>query len=173
MGKSYWMITLSETNFYITKDLNFTIQGLGKGLRKRAQRMQPDDRMLYYIEETQQFAATVTLTSTSYEDHKLIWKSQNAKEDYPYRVSLDLNYVLNKDKLIDAKEIGPRLDYVKKWIPEMWHLAFIGGLHLLPKKDFTLIEDEIRRSATGMRPKFYEEKPKRKYRPKRREPDQA
>ena len=36
-----------------------------------------------------------------------------------------------------------------------------------------LLEDEIRRSATGMRPKFYEEKPKRKYRPKRREPDQA
>ena len=172
MGKSYWMITLSETNFHITKDLDFTIQGLNRSLRKRAQRMQPDDRMLYYIEGKQQFAATVTLTSTSHEDHKLIWKSNNAKEDFPYRVSLKLNYVLNEDKLIDAKGIGPRLDYVKKWIPEKWHLAFFGGLHLLPKRDFNLIEDEIRRSATGIRPTFYEENSHRKYRPKRRLPDQ-
>ena len=117
--------------------------------------------------------ADVTLTSDSYEDHELIWKSQNPKEDYPYRVSLQLNYALNKDKLIDAKEIGPRLDYVKKWVPEMWYLAFVGGLHLLPKKDFNLIEDEIRRSATGMRPKIYEENPRRKYRPKRSVPNQA
>ena len=79
MGKSYWMMTLSETNFHITKDLNFTIQGLSRSLRKRAQRMQPDDRMLYYIEGKQQFAATVTLTSTSFEDHQLIWESKNAR----------------------------------------------------------------------------------------------
>jgi len=173
MGKSYWMMTLSETNFHITKDLNFTIQGLSRSLRKRAQRMQPDDRMLYYIEGKQQFAATVTLTSTSFEDHQLIWESKNAKEDFPHRVSLKLNYVLNDNSLIDAKEIGPRLDYVKKWIPEMWYLAFFGGLHLLPKKDFNLIEDEIRRSATGIRPQFYEEKPHRKYNSKRRVSNQS
>jgi len=44
-----------------------------------------------------------------------------------------------------AKYIAYRLEYVKKWPPEHWPLAFQGHLHQLPKTDFTLLEDEILR----------------------------
>jgi len=46
---------------------------------------------------------------------------------------------------MDAREISPRMEYVKKWTPEWWPLAFIGDLHLIPRKDFSLIEDEMKK----------------------------
>ena len=47
---------------------------------------------------------------------------------------------------IDARQLAPRLDYVRKWPPENWHIAFAqSNLHILPKKDFVLVEEEMRR----------------------------
>jgi hypothetical protein len=45
--------------------------------------------------------------------------------------------------------LGPRLDYVKRWAPENWPLAFWDRLHLLPQRDFRLIEGEMERIALG------------------------
>ena len=145
MGKNYWMLTLSLENFLITRERDFRIQGVRKSMRKRAQRMHPDDRILYYIEGLQKFGATATITSKCFEQHQPIWRSHNGEEDFPHRIETKPNYVLKEDNYIDAKQIGPRLDYVKKWPPERWHLAFHGGLHLLPKKDFNLIEGEMKK----------------------------
>ncbi len=149
MGKNYWMVTISLENFQISKQMNFKVQGFKASFRKRAQRMQPEDRVLYYIEGIQKFGATATLTSAYFEDHKPIWKSHNGRDDYPHRVNLELNYILKEEDLIDASQIGPRLDYVKRWAPEKWPLAFQGSLHLLPKKDFSLIEGEMKRLTKG------------------------
>jgi hypothetical protein len=49
------------------------------------------------------------------------------------------------DLWLDARQIGPTLEYVKKWAPEDWPLAFIGMLHIIPQRDFTYLEDEMRR----------------------------
>jgi hypothetical protein len=45
--------------------------------------------------------------------------------------------------------LAPRLDYVKRWPPENWYMAFQGNLHLLPKNDFVLIEEEIKKLKFG------------------------
>ena len=37
------------------------------------------------------------------------------------------------------------MQFIKNWRPEDWHLAFLGDLHLIPKNDFNLIEDEMQR----------------------------
>ena len=55
------------------------------------------------------------------------------------------NHILKGDNYLDASKIGFRLEYVKKWIPEDWHLAFWDTLHLLPQKDFKLLEDVIKK----------------------------
>jgi hypothetical protein len=55
------------------------------------------------------------------------------------------DYVLDEDLWLDARQIGPTLEYVKKWAPEDWPLAFIGMLHIVPQRDFTYLEDEMRR----------------------------
>jgi hypothetical protein len=47
---------------------------------------------------------------------------------------------------VPAKDLAYRMEYVRKWPPEHWTLALQGHLHQLPQKDFSLIEDEIKRS---------------------------
>ena len=42
-------------------------------------------------------------------------------------------------------QLGPRLEYVKRWPPESWHLAFFETLHLIPQRDFRLLEGEMKR----------------------------
>ena len=50
-----------------------------------------------------------------------------------------------EDLYIDARALAFRLDYVKRWPAERWPLAFMDTLHLLPQKDFRLIEAEMKR----------------------------
>ena len=38
------------------------------------------------------------------------------------------------------------MEYVKKWTPERWPLAFHSTLlHLIPRKDFSFIEEEMKK----------------------------
>jgi len=92
------------------------------------------------------FAATATLSSQMFEDHSHIWRSSRREEDYPWRVQMRPEHVLEETEWVLAKELAYRLEYVRKWPPEHWTLAFQGHVHQLPQKDFKLIEDEIRRS---------------------------
>ena len=49
MANNYWMIVQTEENYQITLDRGFDLVGLTKRQRKRAQRMEPEDRILFYI----------------------------------------------------------------------------------------------------------------------------
>ncbi|MQF48381.1 EVE domain-containing protein [SAR202 cluster bacterium AC-647-N09_OGT_505m] len=144
-GKTYWMVTSSLENFHITRGLDFTIQGMMLRQRRKAQRMEPGDRILYYITGVQRFGATVTVTSKCTEDHKQIWRSEGKADDFPWRVEIKADAVLGDNQFLDAREIGPRMEYVRRWPPEHWPLAFQGNLHILPKSDFELLEQEMKR----------------------------
>ena len=50
---------------------------------------------------------------------------------------------------MDANLLAPRLEYVKRWNPQDWYMAFQGNLHLLPKNDFNLIEEEMKKLHFG------------------------
>jgi predicted RNA-binding protein len=91
------------------------------------------------------FAGTVTVTSSVYEDHQPIWRTGRRDDDYPWRVHIRPDIVLEESEWIAAKELAYRLEYVRKWPPEHWTLAFQGQLHQLAQKDFKLIEDELAR----------------------------
>jgi predicted RNA-binding protein len=147
----YWMVVSSPENFRKTRDHGFTIQGLKSRHRRRVETMRVGDRVLYYITGRMAFAATVTVGSPMYEDHTPIWRSARRDEDYPWRVHIRPEIVLDDADWVPAKELAYRLDYVRKWPPEHWTLAFQGHIHALPKNDFTIIEDEIARSAKRRR----------------------
>ena len=142
-GKTYWMVASTLENFRITQGMGFTLQGLMSRQRRKAQRMEPGDRLVYYITGVQRFGATATVTSQCFEDHDPIWKSTGKPDDYPWRVNVEANAVLEDPSFLDAREIGPRMEYVKRWPPEYWPLAFQGNLHILPKSDFELLEQEM------------------------------
>ena len=142
-GKTYWMVTNSLTNFNITKDMGFRFQGLMSRQKRKAQRMEPGDRLIFYITGIQKFGATATITSKCTEDHSLIWESHGKPEDFPWRVQIKPENILENEECLDANQICPRMEHVKKWPPEFWELAFQGNLHILPKADLEFLEQEM------------------------------
>lgn len=145
MGRNYWMVSTTLEDFLVTKDKGYSIFGMGSKYRRRAQRMQPDDRMLLYVKQLRKWTGVVSVTSEYFEDRTPIWNVGTRGENYPYRVRIKPEIVLREDDYIDALLLAPRMEYVKRWLPETWPLAFFDTLHLIPQKDFSLIEGEMRR----------------------------
>ena len=149
VGTNYWMFAETEENSLITRDLGFTIFGMSGKYKKRAQRMQPNDRVLFYVRQKMSWTASATIVSKSYTGEDLIWGDKDSSKEYRHRVKLKPDHILDDGQFIDGLLIGPSLEYVKRWSPEYWPLAFWENLHLLPQKDFRLLENEIIRTKTG------------------------
>ena len=143
MSTNYWMIVSSAENFEVNRSMGFSIQGMKSRHRKKAERMAPGDRVLYYLTGVQQFGGTATITSEYFEDHRPIWSSKKKGEDYPFRVEIKPDIVLDPEQFLDARDMVPHLEYVRRWPAEHWHLAFQGNVHLLPESDFRLIEERL------------------------------
>ncbi len=149
MGTNYWMFAETEENSSTTRELGLTLFGMISKYKKRAQRMQPNDRVIFYIRQKMCWVASATVISKSYVDEELIWGDESTSREYKHRVKLKPDHILNREEFIDGLLIGPSLEYVKRWSPEYWPLAFWEKLHLLPQKDFRLLENEIIRKKTG------------------------
>ena len=145
MGINYWMFVESKQNSEITRKLDYSMFGVGTKYKRRAQRMKKNDRVIFYTRTIKSWTATATITEECFEDLSPVWEPKDNIDDFKYRVSLKPNHILKEDNYLNASKIGFRLEYVKKWIPEDWHLAFWDTLHLLPQKDFKLLEDVIKK----------------------------
>ena len=140
------MITSSIENFERTLRQGLTLLGLRSRHRKKAERMVPGDRLLLFVTGSDCFTATATVASAYFEDHSPIWINRESRQDdYPWRVRLRPNLVLEPSDYLDGHQIAPRLLYVKRWPPELWQLAFQGQVHLLSAQDFRLVEHEMER----------------------------
>ena len=147
MPGSHWMVVMSPENFEITRQRGFDMVGLKSRHRKKAERMALGDRVLFYVTGMQVFPLTATVSSTFFEDHTPVWVSTERRPDVaPWRVQIRPDVVLNWYEYLDARQIAPRMLYVKRWAPEDWPLAFQGQIHLLSSQDFALIEHEMRRT---------------------------
>ena len=170
MPRNYWMVVTSKENFDIMRGLGFTIQGVKAQHNRKVQRIEPGDCILYYIGGKRHFAATARATSRYSEDQSPPWK-QDGLSRWAYKVGIQAEVVLADEEFMDACQIAPRLDYVRKWAPESWYIAFAQtNLHLLPKKDFMLLEQEMRklRSKSSRRGSYRAPDSRR-----RREPSQV
>jgi hypothetical protein len=139
------MVAVRPDYYDVCEEQKFSVLGMGKAQHKRVQRMEIGDRVLFYVNERMVFAATASIASTYFEDETPIWSSTDPEERFVWRVKIKPEVVLDGNHLVDARLIAPRLEYVKKWAPEQWPLAFQGLLHLIPKADFYLLEEEMRR----------------------------
>ena len=148
MPVNFWMVVCNSSNYRISRDLGFTILGLKSQHRRKVQRIGVGDRILYFVSQERRFTATATATTSFFEDDSPIWEKEG-RSDWPYRVKIKPDIVLDEAQHIDANLLAPRLDYVRRWPPENWYMAFQGNLHLLPKSDFSLIEEEMKRLKFG------------------------
>lgn len=145
-----WIIVGSPDNFTATRSLDFTIQGIKSRHRKKAETMKPGDRIIWYVTGLKAFAGFATITSEYYEDHTPIWKSRDPKkdaEDYPYRVNIQPEVVLEDDAFIEAEPLARQMHHASKWPAANWTLAFQGNVHKIDDHDFELIASEIREAA--------------------------
>lgn len=78
-SSKYWIIVGSIDNLRRTAELGFTIQGMKSRHRKKAERMQPGDKIVYYVTGIKAFAGIATVTSKYFESHDQIWKSNDPK----------------------------------------------------------------------------------------------
>ncbi len=143
---NYWIIVGGPENFAKTRELGFTIQGMKSRHRKKAEQMQPGDRIAYYITGLKAFAGTATITSPYFESHEQIWKSKDPKkeaEDYPFRVEIKADHILNDGDFVPAEGLARQMEYASKWPAANWTLAFQGNVHKIPAGDFDLIESAI------------------------------
>ena len=148
MPRNFWMVVCNEDNFRITKNLEFTTQGLKSEYRRKVQRVEPGDRLLYYVTGIRCFTATASLTSTYREDQTKVWQNEGSAT-WLYRIDIKPEVVLEEHQYINAGLLAHRLDYVRRWPPENWYMAFQGNLHLLPKNDFFIIEEEMKKLKFG------------------------
>ena len=148
MPSNFWMIANNERNFRITQDRGFTVLGLKSQHRRKVQRISQGDRLLVYVTHLRRFVATATATSDYYEAEDTIWEKEG-RAGFPFRVNVNPDLVLRDELFMNANLIAPRLEYVKRWAPEDWYMAFQGNLHLLPKSDFLLIEEEMKKLYLG------------------------
>ena len=148
MPLNFWMVVCNAENFRITQERGFDLLGLKPQHRRKVQRIGNGDRILYYVTHKRKFTATVTATASFFEDDTPIWENEGVA-DWPYRIEIKPEIILEDSQYIDANLLAPRLDYVKRWTPENWYMAFQGNLHLLPKADFLLIEEEMKKLKFG------------------------
>ena len=148
MPSNFWMMINNEENFRITQARGFTLLGLKAQHRRKVQRITEGDRILLYISHLRRFAATATAMSSFYEGEEAIWVNEGST-GFPYHIKLKPGVILKDEQFIDANLLAPRLEYIKRWNPEDWYMAFQGNLHLLPKNDFTLIEEEMKKLHFG------------------------
>ena len=145
MPKNYWMLSLTGENYLVTQKLGFSVQGFRVPHHKKIKRMLVGDRLLIYVQQLSSFTTTLNITSEYFEDHSKKWAYINEREDFSLRVNIEASCILKEGEYIDANILAPRMQFIKNWRPEDWHLAFQGDLHLIPKNDFILIEDEMHR----------------------------
>ena len=142
------MVVGSPDNFGRTRERGFSVQGFkSRQRRKVLEQMQPGDNLVYYVSKAQAFGATATIQSDGYEDHEVIWESKPG-EDYPWRVQIAPDVVLDESDWIPSEAIGPGLEYVKKWPAEHWKLAFQGNLHRIPDEDFETLRAAMTSAST-------------------------
>ncbi len=149
---SFWIIVGSTDNFARTKELGFTMQGIKSRHRKKAEKMKPGDKIVWYLTGVKAFGGVATITSPYFEAHDRIWQSGDPKketEDYPFRFNISPDVVLEESEWIPAEPIARRMVYATKWPAANWTLAFQGNVHIIGEEDFALIRSEIeaRKSA--------------------------
>jgi hypothetical protein len=140
----HWLIVSSPQNYQITCELGFAVQGIKSRHRSRASQMREGDRLLWYLTGMQVFAATATVRGSVFEERTGVWVSLGKPDDYPWRVPLSADVVLESERGVPVQEVRKELEYLRKWPEKHWRLGFQGMLHRWPEEDFRRVEGALR-----------------------------
>lgn len=143
-----WIVVGGPEIYAKTKELGFARHGFKSTRRNMANRIQPGDRLAFYITGRKQFAGTVEVTTPTVEEQTRVWQSAKKPEElYPFRVGIKPRAVLEEEAWLDAEPYHDRFSWTQKWPRANWTLAYQGNLHEVPAEDFDLLEKDLRKAA--------------------------
>jgi predicted RNA-binding protein len=148
----YWIVVGGPEIFATTKDLGFTRHGFKSTRRGMTQKIQPGDRLAFYITGKKQFAAVAEVTSSVVEEHDRIWTSAKKPDElYPFRAGIRPILVLEEHQWLDAEPYHERFTWTQRWPRANWTLAYQGNLHEIPMQDFVLLERDMKKATRAVR----------------------
>src|SRR2546421_13016024 len=81
-----WVLTGSLDNFRATREHGFRVIGAKERRRRLAEKIEPGDRIVFYVTGVQAFGGMVRVTGEMYEDRTRLWPGKRGKPDpYPWR----------------------------------------------------------------------------------------
>jgi len=98
--------------------------------KNKISRMKNGDKIVYFLNDRDLFIGISEVKSDNYEviNNNLI------------SIKIKKGTHLKLKDSIDANQIGPSLEYVKRCAPEKWKLALFGKLHIISQNDFNFIQ---------------------------------
>ena len=145
LAMTCWLINTTRENYEITRERGFDLMGIDAPNSRKASQMASGDRIVFYVRDDRSFASTATVTDKCFYNNSPIWKHHTKKEKFRNRVPIEPDVIAEDGNVVDALQVGPTMEYVKRWPPEMWDLAFFGMVHIISKRDFELLENELNR----------------------------
>ena len=81
-----WLLVSSAANFEKSRELGFTAAAMKSRHRRKWERVEPGDRILFYVTGVKAFGGVCRVTGAPFESHELVWTSEGKPaEDYPWR----------------------------------------------------------------------------------------
>ncbi len=146
----WWIVVGGPEIYETTRAMGFTRHGFKSTRRLMSQKVQPGDRIAFYVTGRKQFSAIVEVTSPVVEEQTRIWNnSKKPGELYPYRVGIRPVLVLPEERWLDAEPYHERFTWTRKWPRANWTLAYQGNLHEVPEADFALLEGDMAKAAAA------------------------
>jgi hypothetical protein len=148
-AKRAWILTGSLENFRVNVERGFDVIGIKERRWRQASELEPGDEIVFYVTGVQAFGGIARVRSTMFEDRTPIWPQSGKRkpEAYPWRVEAVAVAVLEEPDFVPAEELADRLEHVRKWPPDHWHLAFQGQLRPVSEADAALLRERIEAAA--------------------------
>ena len=100
----YWIVVGGPEVFETTREMGFTRHGFKSTRRIMASKIQPGDKLAFYVTGRKQFAAIAKVTSPVVEERTRIWQnSKKPEETYPYRASIEPVVTPDESQWLDAE----------------------------------------------------------------------
>jgi predicted RNA-binding protein len=105
--------------------------------------MRPGDKLIFYLTGVMKFGGIANITSEVFEDHTPVFKTEKKPgEDYPFRIKMEPDRLLERDQWLDIKEYADSLELTRRR-GEHWRLAFQGNLHKISDGDYETISKDV------------------------------
>jgi len=145
-----WVLTSSPDNHTATRETGFSVIGLKERNRKRAERIEPGDRIVLYLTKEMTFGGSIIVTGDMFEDRAKIWPGKPGNPDpYPWRFPTEPEVVLTPDQHVPAERLKDTMAHIQKWPADHWKLAFQGQIREVTNADAKLLLKSLRAAQSA------------------------